>query len=366
MKCYAPWHSLTVRFNGDIAADCVYTARYGNILKQSLEDILSSDQSKSTKSSILNDVLPKECSQCTAKENVNGHSRRIFFNEVLNPIIPIQSNYTVDYNDIVFLEFNMSNICNLKCRMCSGVNSTAWIKEDIKLSKHSILQRPVNSPEFGYTNISEDIVDSLFEDGKYFTNLKYVNIKGGEPYLEPVNKKIMQKLISMGIARNIILDISTNGTIVDLEFDALALQFKETRWHVSIEGIGRLYEYIRGGDHFTFEQLEQNIKSFAKFDRVILAGTVMTYNVCHLIELEQWFHKIKQSNFELYLNNVVTTPSYLNPCLLPDSILQGTGYTHDNKLNHEVATFVEYTNRVDELRGTSILDVCPELNSLFS
>ena len=33
IKCLAPWHSILVRFNGDIVPDGVYRKRYGNVLE---------------------------------------------------------------------------------------------------------------------------------------------------------------------------------------------------------------------------------------------------------------------------------------------------------------------------------------------
>lgn len=365
MKCYAPWHALSIRFNGDVVPDCVYTGRHGNLLTESLPEILANRGLKDTRNSIINNILPDNCAQCTRKESIDGHSRRIFFQNVLNPMLK-PYDYSTEVNDIYFIEFNMSNICNLKCRMCSGVNSTAWVKEDLKLASNLNFYRPVDHIEFGYRNLPDTIVDRLFEYPEYFKNLQYVNIKGGEPYMEPANKKIMRRLIDLGLAKNIILDISTNGTIIDLEFDELALQFKETRWHVSIEGTGKLYEYIRGGNNFTFEQLEHNIQEFSKFTKVMFAGTVMTYNVCHLDEIRSWFESIRRSNFELHLSNIVTTPGYLNPCLLPDNILQGTGYQCSADLSEELPRFIEFTKAVDQLRDTNVLDVCPELSSLFS
>lgn len=364
MKCYAPWHALSIRFNGDVVPDCVYTGRHGNLLRESLPEIFEHIGLQQTRTAILNGTLPNNCSQCIKKEQSAGHSRRIFFNTVLNPMLGVYD-YTSPVNDIYFLEFNMSNICNLKCRMCSGINSTAWVKEDLKLANNIYFKRPIDNEEFGYTVMSDAIIDQLFAYPEYFKNLKYVNIKGGEPYMEPANKKIMEKLIQLDIAKNVTLDISTNGTIVDLEFDKLALQFKNTVWNISLEGTGKLYEYIRGGNNFTFEQLEENLSVFEKFNRVIIAGTVMTYNVCHLTDIEKWFNQIKKSNFELYLSNVVTTPEYLNPCLLPQEILNGTGYYHDPNLKNQQKSFVEFTKEVDAIRGTNILDVCPELEPLF-
>jgi len=363
MKCLAPWHALSIRFNGDVVPDCVYTGRHGNLLKETLPEIFDHIGLQVTRDIITKGDLPGNCIQCIEKEKVNGHSRRIFFEQVLNPMIKEESK---NKNDIYFLEFNMSNLCNLKCRMCSGVNSTAWIKEDLKLSKSPIdFMRPINNPEFGYRNVPIEIVDRLFEYPEYFKNLQYVNIKGGEPYMEPANKKIMERLISLDLAKNITLDISTNGTVVDEEFDDLALQFKETKWHISIEGTGKLYEYIRGGENFPFEQLVENLEHFNKMDRVIFAGTVMTYNVCHLNDIRTWFDGIKKNNYELYLNNVVTTPSYLCPTILPSNILKGTNYTEITD-HANLQKFIDFTNALDGIRNTNVLDVCPELESLFS
>jgi hypothetical protein len=364
MKCYAPWHALSIRFNGDVVPDCVYTGRHGNLLKNTLPEIFQHIGLRQTRTAIQNNQLPENCIQCIKKEDVAGHSRRIFFEQTLNPMLK-SYDYSKEVNDIYFLEFNMSNICNLKCRMCSGINSTAWVKEDIKLSLNSTFQRPINNEEFGYRIVPLEIIDRLFEYPEYFKNLQYVNIKGGEPYMEPANKLIMQRLIDLNLAKNITLDISTNGTIQDQEFDELALQFKETKWHISIEGVGKLYEYIRGGDNFSFEQLENNIHNFEKFDRVIFAGTVMTYNVCHLDDISSWFETIKKPNYELYLSNVVTTPAYLNPTILPQDILNGTKFKHiTDRENLDI--FINYTQAVDVLRKTNVLDVCPELTKLFS
>jgi len=365
MKCYAPWHALSIRFNGDVVPDCVYTGRHGNLLSQTLPEILADAGLGKTRSSILQGVLPSNCDQCTKKEQAAGHSRRIFFQTTLNPMLG-NYDYSQEVNDIYFLEFNMSNICNLKCRMCSGVNSTAWIKEDLKLANNPKFYRPIDNIEFGYRNLPSTIIDNLFEYPKYFKNLQYVNIKGGEPYMEPANKQIMRKLISLGLAKNITLDISTNGTIIDHEFDELALQFKETKWHVSIEGVGPMYQYIRGGENFLFEQMVENVKTFKKFSQVLFAGTVMTYNVNHLNDIREWFATLNEPNFELHLSNTVTTPAYLNPCILPQDLLNGTGYNHDPNLADQLESFIEYTNELDKLRGTNILDVCPEFSRFFS
>ena len=350
MKCLAPWKCLSVRFNGDITPDCVYTGRNGNIHENSLRELLQHPNLKHTQQSILKGYLPTECSQCTKKEQINNHSRRIFFNELLNHVPR-----TTD-TDIRFLEVNISNKCNLKCVMCSGVNSTAWIKEDYKLQELGI-ERPITHPDFGYRIIKDDIIDRLFEYPELFKNLEYVNIKGGEPFMEDSNIKLLNKLLELNL-HNVTIDLSTNGTTENTEFEELLTQFK-TKIHISIEGTGKLYEYISGGNNYTWEQFLSNLDRFKKFDRVILAGTVMAYNVCHVNKTLEYFN-----DYEVYFNNVVTTPDYLNPEILPDNILTGTGYKNNSHL--DLNKFVDFTRKLDSIRGTNVLDVCPELNSIFA
>ena len=373
MKCYAPWHSILVRFNGDLVPDGVYTKRYGNLLESSLNDVLNSITASYTKDSMRNGVLPPECQQCALKEASVGHSRRLFFRDILNPMLENTNyDYSKNFTDIYFLEFNMSNICNLKCRMCDGINSSAWVKDEMKLAEDgNILQRRINDPEFGYTNKSEQIIEKLFEDPTPLLNLRYLSIKGGEPYMEPANKKILQKFIDLGIAQNITLDWTTNGTIVDDEVHELARQYGHTKWTVSLEGTGDLYEYIRGGNNFTFAQLNENLKQY-DFDRIIIAVTVMAYNIAHLDKIQNWYDSVKQENWDIYFNNVVAAPPYLNPRVLPNEILQSIeyklpniNYTQSENSELYLQGLIYFTQRLDKIRNTNVLDYCPELTGLF-
>jgi len=373
MKCYAPWHSILVRFNGDIVPDGVYTNRYGNVLKSSLNTVLNSITASYTKDSMRMGQLPPECEQCRLKEATVGHSRRLFFRDILNPMLEgTNYDYTKNFHDIMFLEFNMSNICNLKCRMCDGINSSAWVKDDLKLAENgNPYFRRIDNPEFGYTNKSEQIIERLFEDPTPFMNLRYLSIKGGEPYMEPANKTILKKFIDLGIAKNVTLDWTTNGTIVDEEVHELAKQYGHTKWTVSVEGTDGLYEYIRGGKNFTFAQLNENLKHY-NFDRVIIAVTVMAYNIAHLGKIQTWYDSVKQDHWSIYFNNVVAQPPYLNPRILPNDILQSieyklpnVNYTQDVFLGKHIDKFINFTKDLDRIRDTNVLDYCPELTDLF-
>jgi hypothetical protein len=99
----------------------------------------------------------------------------------------------------------------------------------------------------------------------------------------------------------------------------------------------------------------------------------MAYNIAHLGKINDWFlkQKIKYPWWSIYFNNVVVTPAYLNPRVLPNKILEkidvkfpNINYTTNNN-SKLLDTFVNYTKDVDKLRDTNILDHCPELTDLF-
>jgi len=124
--------------------------------------------------------------------------------------------------------------------MCSGEASTAWIKEESLLKKinGSYYIHRIISPK--HTLLQSDIIEKLFEYPEDFRNLCYLSLKGGEPFLEPTNYMILDRIIELGYAKNIILDLTTNGTIVDDRIFSYSEKFRQIKLHISIEGTGQL------------------------------------------------------------------------------------------------------------------------------
>ena len=105
--------------------------------------------------------------------------------------------------------------------------------------------------------------------------------------MEDQNYQLMEKFIEWNIAKNIMLDINTNGTFVNERLVNIVKHFKLVKLHISLEGTGALYQYIRGGDNFTIEQLEQNINEFNKLSNtvIIYTVTVQIYNIFNCLIL---------------------------------------------------------------------------------
>ena len=104
---------------------------------------------------------------------------------------------------------------------------------------------------------------------KYFPKLTFHQMSTGFTWdTQDKTKDILAAKKTWDIAKNIVLDINTNGTILNERLLNIAKNFKQLKLHISLEGTGQLYQYIRGGDNFTIEQLEQNILEFNKLEKV--------------------------------------------------------------------------------------------------
>ncbi|MBY0384026.1 twitch domain-containing radical SAM protein [bacterium] len=399
--CLAPWIALAVKPNGDVAPDGQYSLTYGNIKTQSLEEILNSDSFRKLRSDFSNNKFGPGCTNCENKEKTLGHSRRIFFEHTLRRFnLELPQNNDSEIN-IQYLDLNLSNKCNLKCRMCNSISSTSWFVEDRELFKKfgPHLHRP-EKPQSSKVEI-EHIV-RLFQNRNLFKNLSSVALRGGEPLLEIENIKVLEKLVEWDLAKQVTLDISTNGTVVSSEMIKLMSYFKQIDLYVSVDGAGELYKYIRGGDKFSIQDLEKNLLVFREIPQLTPMFTVAVsiYNILKLDELWDWFETIYKVGDEFTFSNAVVRPAYLNFQILPNDlkkrallklensrILEGPHHSGRrllgdsgkqlirSSLQQEIFTpeqkikliknFCEFNQELDRWRGTHLLEVVPELAPLF-
>ena len=71
---------------------------------------------------------------------------------------------------------------------------------------------------------------------------------GGEPFYSKSFKKLVDALIDNGSSKNISMNLSTNGTIFNASLmDKMLRNFKRVGINLSIDGIGKHFDYIRHG-----------------------------------------------------------------------------------------------------------------------
>lgn len=143
------------------------------------------------------------------------------------------------------LDFRLSNACNLKCIMCSGLSSSSFGE--------------------GSRNNTE-IFDARFLDQLevFIPHLHTARFIGGEPLAIPVYYDIWERIIARNPKCNIV--IQTNGTILNERVKLLAEQ-GNVHFSVSIDSLQQdAYEQIRLGAKLP--QVLSNIDFFSENARL--------------------------------------------------------------------------------------------------
>ncbi len=405
-RCVAPWKGLCIDFDGNVLPDGIYKKPLGNLNNSTLQEIWNSPNWKKLREDNINLDINAGCNHCANKEKLSGHSRRMFFetffsSKLSKEDVELSTSYlkydawrpkVTDYNkpDFIFLDITSSNKCNLKCIHCSSRVSTAWKADDKKLTQVSSQWNELRSVD-GYSVISDDIIDNIFKEEQYLQNLKFVSLRGGEPLYEPQNIKIIKKLVDLGWSQNIVIDISTNGTIDDDLLYNLLSKFKGLIFYISIEGSNDLYSYCRGGELYNFDVVSRCINRLSNLpntQEICLTYTTMAPNI---FDIRNTWEYIKQySDICTYsFGNTVSSPSYLSLDVLDrnmkekalrllegmpevlevgnntpyslgiESLKESLSKDLHPKQQYLWNTFKDYINNLDKIRNTNFLEVEP-------
>jgi sulfatase maturation enzyme AslB (radical SAM superfamily) len=208
-----------------------------------------------------------------------------------------------------WVDIRPGRFCNLKCRMCfSSVSSK--ISEEI--SKHPNLIKITG--DYG-CNTEEWIDDPvLFKNLQdWIPHLTIVKLAGGEPFFMPGVIKLLKWCVDSGNT-HIALDITTNGTRLNGKVATWLSAFSDVQIHVSIDGIGKLNDYIRHGSKW-----DEVSKSYEYYlDKNMTAdilATVQIYNAHHLADIIRYWRELGAKNHLVF--NFVDAPSDLSIDLLP-------------------------------------------------
>jgi len=372
--CYMPWHAVAVTASGKLKPCCQWRGSAGDFGVDNMQESLTA--LTDVRASLLQGELPKSCGSCSERERMVGTSRRFWFDEKFT--VPSGTRSVNDPVELIQADINLSNVCNLKCRMCGSWASNSWFKEDRILAQRDPRYQKDYSADIQTVRQTE--LSDLQELLSHSHTLQRIDFKGGEPMMAKNHVEFLNELVRRG-GENIVLQYTTNGTVVNPGIlDALS-QFKQVRIMFSIEGTGKLYEYIRGGS-YTFEQLEKTLDRYASLNTVQIGFnvTIQAYNLLNLKELYLRLFEFDTEYTNVSAKSAFTTvcnsPIYLSPFVLPaqlreQSVQQLESISDFSTLCKQLSsdeihkkhwdTFVNFTRDLDELRNENILSVVPEL-----
>ena len=214
------------------------------------------------------------CWKCYKEEEKNVKSMRwssndMYFNEIPS-VVPEKLKY---------IELGIGRYCNLACRTCNAHLSTTWSNDENILAEH------------GYTDrkVSNNAVESFAYSKEDFKDVEVIKFVGGEPMLNP---QFLEILDLIETPNNIVLEIYTNCSWIPKEKILKKLRkFKEIKLFLSIDGLGKVNDYIRYPSEWNM--VEASAKQWVKEKfNVQWAPTFNVYNIWQVSDMFDWWINI--------------------------------------------------------------------------
>lgn len=267
----------------------------GAVIKDRLETFTSAEQ-------IQTDEVFVRTKEYNEKDNILGCDFCFHCSELEGMGVASMRQRNTE-NMKVFLSIAFSNTCNLDCVMCGSEYSSKWYSLYKNNKEVNKFYGPDSPGSILPHSLSYEQVDEVL---KLIPSIEEVIIKGGEPLVDPKVLYFLEKIVD--IKPNIIISMVSNLTVLNLK---LLNKFKNLNLMVSIDGIGKVYEWIRGTD---FGPVNENIMQFAKQGgKVKVQPTLSAYNVEHMQELYDYY---QDKNIRIQTTPIIDTKYFTNPNLI--------------------------------------------------
>ncbi len=377
--CILPWAGIELTTRGKWTLCCRMSEEqaFGALPEKAQELFESSPYLKKIRQDFLEGKIPTECQGCFEEEKRGGQSYR----QEMNQYFSKQFEVLLNQPQIRFLDVRFSNRCNFACRTCRPVASTGWAQDALMMGL------PTGSSfTEALSKASKHEEETLEFLQSQTLPLEKIQIMGGEPFLIPAVYSFIERLIEQK-KQNTALIFNTNmSTLICEGKDIVKLlsPFSQIRLIVSIDGLGKVNEYIRHGSKWddllaNFLRLKKELPQA----ELILYPTVSLLNILSLSELLAYFLGRQLIDEKNVLLNILERPQYYSLANMPPLMknvvkedFQKLGKKHlllQKQLQRvihffEAATFEEEhlqqffqaTKFLDQLRQESFEELCPK------
>jgi len=298
--CILPWVSIETSPIGTLRPCCLaedeLTDQKGNKFKigeTTIQQARDSEQMKQLRQEFLDGKKPDTCKKCWAVEDSGGKSKREYTLDRLKHM-GISDEWTGDAKPLMFVDFKLGNICNLKCRICGSWSSSSYATEEVQ-------QFPTarRKSSFPYKMIEQGRwpreQQSFWEEmSANVDNIRYLEFTGGEPFMIKEHFQFLETLVEKGVAGNIEIHYNTNGTMFP-DAKHIWKEFKLVEIAFSIDDVDERFEYQR--KNAIWSEVNDNIRKFRELKQELgnivlqVCSTINVFNVMYLEGLAHWIDK---------------------------------------------------------------------------
>lgn len=364
-------------------------------------DMMNSPDYKKIRLAMLNDEPVEACKRCYDIEQLGTWTMRQSHNTRRGMEF---SNYISDTTNkdgslkefkMAYMDIRFSNLCNMRCRSCGPGCSSQWAQEYVEEYGMEMYEHFWNAKK---------IVVNNNEDQKFMVKLKphlkdvqEVYFAGGEIIITPEHYECLDYWIENGLTEQVELTYTTNFSSLKYKKNVDLIEywkkFPKLKIWASLDAHGAQAELLRKGTDW--DRIVANIKTVkeqvphAEFQ---ITPTISIWNVFTFPDffdymIEQGFIDTKSCpRF-----NLLTYPWYANIMILPGFVKRRLAelYRHyQNKYKENVhiyngfkmiiynltvgeenkggiREFIEANDKVDKVRGESLVDTIPELKEVY-
>ena len=215
-------------------------------------------------------VWPTDCWNCWSIEKSKHSSRRHAINAWYQ-----SSQVDLDtVPELISLDVNSTNICNLACISCGPIYSSRWAAES---SKHSWTDRDPQRSRAQRLNYLDHI-----DLGK----LQRVYFNGGEPLLAKDHIEVLQLLKTKNILHRCEVSYNTNCTVIPTpEVVDLWQQAGLVRLFLSVDAVGQAFDFIRWPA--TWQQVTAFLQWIHNLSFNVIIDITVTVGIHNVFEIEK-------------------------------------------------------------------------------
>ena len=306
--CVNAYMNLNVHPRGWVKPCCMSTKTFKTdagsttLDQQSIKDFwYSRDRQKFGRQLEKGRRLP-ECNFCWQEEAAGKESKRIRDNK-------LYQDRDLNFTSMpIVLDLSMGNLCNLKCRICSAMHSTPWLKEDAEIYSPGDVKGYMKKKEYVIASDSfDESNDNVWEDVKQILpHVEKLDFAGGEPFYIKAHWKIVDFLVDNGYSKKQHIHYNTNGSIFpEHKIDTLD-QFNIVDIQISSDGTGKQFEYLRHGS--PFDLCEQNIDKFLKAQKdsntTWYIGACLSLSAYNVFDFFETYEHYAAKDMRMYVNTV--------------------------------------------------------------
>jgi MoaA/NifB/PqqE/SkfB family radical SAM enzyme len=356
--CVLPWISLETSPIGTTRPCCLAEDEIkdqdGNkysLMTTDLNVVHNSEYMRKLRQEFLDGKKPQTCRKCWNEERSGRTSKRMHTINRLEHIVT-DTEWTADAKPLVFIDFKLGNICNLKCRICGSWSSSTFAAEEVRFEgKDSFHYQMLKDGAWPRKN------QRFWEDiDKLMDQVRYLEFTGGEPFMIQEHFALLERMVAKGIAHNVEIHYNTNGTHYPENAEEIWKHFKTVEVAFSIDDVDERFEYQRA--NAIWSEVNTNMDRFEQLrDRntniqLQVCSTVNVFNVMYLEGLANW---IDNRSFDFVYWNMLHEAYYHSVGTLPERAKQ---IAIERLQNANVTEYHrrEFNNIIDFINGGVSLD----------